>query len=151
MANLTAREREQLKIVLQDTELADRLADQVDKATGPHGATFVIGAEASDVITVAVQLKDVRGADMAEKSVVTAYLAEDATGDVVEPAATSFAAGTDGTVIGTLTAAASLLVLSEADGDIDLAINNGAGADTLHLVIVLPNGTRVISGAITFA
>jgi hypothetical protein len=43
----------------------------------------------------------------------------------------------------------TFLLVSEADGDIDLAIGE-AGAGTWYLVLVLPNGKLVVSDAITF-
>lgn len=41
-------------------------------------------------------------------------------------------------------------LVSEVDGDIDLNITE-SGADTWYLILVLPNGLLVVSGAITFA
>jgi hypothetical protein len=112
--------------------------------------TFTIGAEGGDAIAVAIQLKDIFGNDLARRASVLAYFSDDANGDSI--AATAFdtvAAGTDGVVIEPISN--NLLMLtSEADGDIDIAIGENA-AVTKYLVIVMPDGSLVPSGAITFA
>lgn len=117
---------------------------------------FTVGAEAADVINVAIQLKGegtpgVQGADLDESAAVLAYLSDDSDGSSLAATAPSggIAIGTDGLAIEHIADKAFLLV-SEADGDIDLDITE-AGADTWHLVVVLPNGDLAISDAITFA
>ena len=45
----------------------------------------------------------------------------------------------------------SFWLTSESDGDIDVDITHAAGAKTLYLVLVMPNGRLVPSSAITFA
>lgn len=113
-------------------------------------ATFSIGVEGSDIITVSVQLKDQYLADLAVRGKVDWYLSADANGDTVATAASGgVAAGTDGVVASTITGKAGFAV-SEADGDIDFAITD-TGTPTMYLVIVLPSGKLVVSGAITFA
>lgn len=117
----------------------------------PMAAGFVVGAEAGNVINVAVQLKDANGADLAARGSVLAYLSDDANGDSVAATAPSgtVVIGTDGLAI-PLVAKKTFLLTSEADGDIDINITE-AGAATWYLVIVLPNGKLAVSGAITFA
>lgn len=67
------------------------------------GASFTIGAEAGNVINVAIQLKDVNNTDLTARGVVKAWLSKDANGDVILPAhlmpAGGFAVGTDGTIL----------------------------------------------------
>lgn len=112
--------------------------------------TFVIGAEAGDIINVGIQLKDALGADLARRASVLAYFSDDANGDSV--AATAFdtvAIGTDGLAI-PLVAGKTFLLTSEADGDIDINITENA-AVTKYLILVMPDGRLVSSGAITFA
>lgn len=115
-------------------------------------ATFTIGTEASNVITVAVQLQDERRRDVAQRCEVGWRILQDANGDAYVTTAPDggVAAGTDGAVLTTVTGKAGLAV-SEADGDIDIAITHAAGAKTVYLGIVLPDGSLVISTAITFA
>lgn len=42
-------------------------------------------------------------------------------------------------------------LVSEVDGDIDIDITHAAGAKTLYLVLVMPDGKLMVSPAITFA
>lgn len=115
------------------------------------GATFTIGSEAANAINVAVQLTDANGDALDERCSVFAYLSDDANGDSVAGTAPdgNVAIGTDGLLIPVVANKAFHLV-SESDGDIDLDIGESS-ADTWYLVIVLPDGTLVVSDAITFA
>jgi hypothetical protein len=114
-------------------------------------ATFTIGAEISNVKTVAVQLRN-NGADIAARSNVRWFLSDDANGDSLVATAPDggVAAGTDGWVSQTVTGKRGD-AMSEADGDIDIAITHAAGVKTVYLGIMLPNGAVKMSGAITFA
>jgi hypothetical protein len=116
-----------------------------------EGATIAVGAEAGDVINVTVQLTDAAGADIAFRGAVPFYMSDDANGDSIAAAAASagIAIGTDGLMIEWTANLAGLLV-SEADGDIDIDIGE-AGVATWYLIVVLPNGKLVASSAITFA
>jgi hypothetical protein len=131
------------------------LAKQAYKAnpfeTQPvNGATFVIGAETANVINVGIQLKNGLE-DLSHRACINAYLSDDANGDsVAGTAPTTVAIGTDG-VIMPLIAGKVFLLTSEADGDIDINITLSSGADTWYLVLVMPDGTLKVSGAITFA
>ena len=122
----------------------------------PMNCTFVIGAEAANVINVAVQLlADEQGAeylDATSGAWVMWYLADDAAGDTPTTVAPDggVAVGTDGTII-EWAANLSGVAVSEVDGDIDINITHAAGAKTVYLVVALPTGRRVVSGAITFA
>ncbi len=116
------------------------------------GATFVIGAEGSNIINVGVQLLDNEGDDMAVFANVQAFLSDDSGGDSIAGTApdTTVAIGTDGAIIVEHTTALAWILQSEADGDIDLDITE-TSVDTWFLVIVLPSGLQVVSAAITFA
>lgn len=118
----------------------------------PQSASFSIGAEGSNAITVGVQLKDANGNDLASRAGVIAYLASDATGDTLEAASgtLSVAAGTDG-MLSELATDNTFLLVSEADGDIDVVVTQTSGVDTHYLILVMPDGSLVASGAITFA
>jgi len=120
-------------------------------ATKFGAPTFVIGAEAGNVINVGIQLTDAGGADLAVRGAVMAYLSDDANGDSIAAAAASggVAIGTDGLAI-PLVANKAFQLTSEVDGDIDLNITE-AGAATWHLILVMPDGRLAASGAITFA
>lgn len=114
-------------------------------------AEITVGAETGgDTINVAIQLKNGLGQDVSERTAVLAYVSDDANGDsVAGTAPDTVAIGTDGLAI-PLVAGKTFLLVSEADGDIDLDFTED-GADTWYLIIVLPNGDLVASGAITFA
>lgn len=114
-------------------------------------ASFTIGTEATDAINVAVQLKTARAKDVAVRVGLLCYLSDDATGDSVVGTAPSggWAVGTDGLLIPVVTNKAAHVV-SESDGQFDLTITH-SGAKTCYLVIVMPDGSLVVSGAITFA
>lgn len=121
-------------------------------ANAPLDATITVGTEADNAINVAIQLKDAGGADLAVPGYVTAFLSDDSGGVAISGTApaTSVAIGTDGAIIKELTTKLAWILQSEADGDIDLTITE-TGADTWYLVVVLPDGSQVVSGAITFA
>lgn len=132
----------------------------MQKAYTALDAVITVGDEVSDAINVAIQLKGPSSADLAVRASVLAYLSDDAYGDsvvAVEPDG-GVAIGTDGLLIPVLTGASAselaatvFQLTSESDGDIDIDITHAAGAKTLYLVLVLPDGRLVVSGAITFA
>jgi hypothetical protein len=114
-------------------------------------AGFTIGAEVSNVITVAVQLKDGGGKDLAVRGHVRWFLSDDANGDSLVATAPDggVAGGTDGWTSQTVTGKRGESV-SEADGDIDIAVTHAAGAKTVYLVVMLPDGSLKASGALAF-
>ena len=113
--------------------------------------SFVIGAEGSNAINVGIQLKDSVGVDLAVRGSIRAYLSDDAAGDSIAGTAPSggVVIGTDGVLI-PIVAGKAFELVSEADGDIDITITE-AGADTWYLILIMPDGRLVASGAITFA
>ena len=115
---------------------------------GVGGVEFTVGA--SDTGTVGIQLVDHSGDDLAVRGSVFAYLSDDANGDSIAGTAPSggVAIGTDGVLI-PVVAGKAFFLCSEADGDIDIVLTEAA-ADTWYLVVVLPNGTHRVSGAIVF-
>ncbi len=117
------------------------------------GVAFVIGAEASNVINVGIQLNDNEGDALAVIGHVFAFLSDAATGIGISAAAPdgSVAIGTDGAIILEHATDLAWELQSEADGDIDIDINDVTGTPTWYLVVVLPSGLQVVSGAITFA
>ena len=111
---------------------------------------FVIGSPAT-VVNVALQLKDADGNDIAEISHIHAYLSDTITtglGISGTAPATSVAIGADGAIIVEEVSKLAWWLQSEADGDIDLDITE-VGAETWYMVVVLPNGKQIVSGAIT--
>lgn len=116
-------------------------------------ASFTIGAEGSNAINVVIQLKDDKSQnDCAARKSVFGYLSADANGDAIAGTAPDggWAIGTDGLLIPVVASKAAIFV-SESDGDIDVTITHAAGALTVYLILVMPNGRLVASSAITFA
>ncbi len=114
-------------------------------------ASFTVGAEATDVINVAVQLKDANNANVAVRQALPWYLASDSTGATPSGTAPSggTAAGTNGKIIEAVAQLSGLMVFN-ATGQADINITE-AGTATWYLVVVMPNGKLAVSGAITFA
>jgi hypothetical protein len=117
----------------------------------PLDVDFTIGSEAVNAINVGLQLNDAGGSALAVRTSVFVYLSDDANGDSVAGTAPDggWAIGTDGLLIPLVTGKAGL-VISEADGDIDITITE-SGVATWYLIVVLANGKLAASGAITFA
>jgi hypothetical protein len=121
------------------------------KRLGVTQAVLTVGAEAANVITVAVQLKNENGDEIAVPTGVLLCLFADAAGAGLNAQNyTTVAAGTDGWAV-ELVADKVLLAGSEADGDIDIAITLSSGAATCYLGVLLADGSWAISDAITHA
>lgn len=114
-------------------------------------ATFTVGVEGSNIINVAVQLKDGAGVNLAVTKALPWYLADNSTGltPSATPPQTSLAAGSAGKVIEWITDLSGLFVFTAA-GALNINITD-TGTPTYYLVVVLPGGNLAISGAITFA
>lgn len=116
------------------------------------GVDFVVGAEDNDVINVAIQVNDGHGDPVAASKALHFYLADDDAG--LEPTETDpdggIAIGTDGALIALSTDPAAGILISDENGAVDLDIEE-SGAGTWYLIVVLPNGSLVVSDAITFA
>ena len=112
---------------------------------------FTVGAEAADVINVALQIQDAAGADLAEAKAFLAWLSDTAG---VEPTTTAPSVGTtigtDGELLYEPLADIVLELLTDTDGVLDLDIEEAA-VDTWFLNVRLADGSVVSSAAITFA
>ena len=101
------------------------------------GATIVVAADAGTTVAITVQFTDAAGADMATPVAVKWYYSSDALG--LDPLGTAHdggtAIGSDGALIETV-ADLSGLMISEADGDVDLVVTV-AGAFSAYLVLVI--------------
>ena len=113
---------------------------------------MTVGAEAANAIDVAVQLNDPEGKALSEVGVVDFYLSDDAAGIIPTAAVPDggIAVGAAGGVIETLADAAGKLI-TDANGLVNLVIDDVTGTPTWYLVIVSPDGNLTISDAITFA
>lgn len=112
------------------------------------GITATVGAEASNVINVAIQFYDQNGADMAVPVVFEYYISDDANGQTVSGDMGTVAVGTDGTIIKEHTDDVAGLAVSEADGDFDMDFTNTA-AETNYFQIVL--GNKLFTTTVTHA
>jgi len=117
----------------------------------PVKAVQTVGAEATNVIDVAVQLKDAEGKNLSEVAVLDFYLADDAAGATPSTVAPTggVAAGAAGAIIESVADLSGKLV-TDANGVVNVALTD-VGTPTFYLVLVLPTGGLAISGAITFA
>lgn len=136
-------------LVLPDAAKAIRNILNVN-ASGIGGVTFTVGAEVATVVTVNVQVNDPQGKPVQQRVALPLLLLADANGDAFTSTNyDTIAAGTDGALL-ELVADKVLLGITEADGDLDVAITEAA-ASTCYLAAVLPDGRLAISGAITHA
>lgn len=116
------------------------------------GVAFVVGAEDNDVINVAIQVNDGHGDPVEVSKALHFYLANDAGGGVpteTDPDGGIVTGSAGGAIVFSSDPAAGILI-SEDDGSVDIDIEE-SGAGTWYLVVVLPNGSLAVSGAITFA
>lgn len=115
-----------------------------------YDVDIVVGADAGTTVAVTIQLNDPEGKALSEVGVLDWYLSDDAAGLSVAATAPSggIAIGTDGELV-ELVADKVGIMISEADGDIDLVVTE-AGAATWYLVLRLPCGGLVISDPIIF-
>lgn len=114
-------------------------------------ASFTVGAEAANAITVTVQLKKYDGSNLDFAAALNWYLATNSSG--LTPATSApnggTAAGASGKIIESV-AELSGLAVSTAAGVLTFVITDST-TPTFYLVLVLPGGKLAVSGAITFA
>jgi hypothetical protein len=117
-----------------------------------YEVVMTVGAEASDVINVAIQVNDPEGKAIDHAVALDFYLADDAAGLTPSSSAPAggIAIGTDGALIENVANLSGKLI-TEVDGDCDIDITNATTTPTFYLVVVLPDGQLAISDAITFA
>ena len=123
--------------------------DKVDFGGVAVAATITVGAEVANVRTIAIQLKDGQGRDLAQRAGVQVAVFADANGDAfaVTGGSTGIAVGADGALVA-IVAKKLFQAISEADGDIDLTWTD-TGTEAAYLGVILPNGKVVVSAALT--
>lgn len=121
-------------------------------ANAPYGASFTLGAETANTRNVAIQLTDRKGAAVAQRTMVDVYISDAATGvGLTATVPTSnLAVGTNGTIMATLTTNKHVKVLTDASGRVDINVIQTAVIATYRIVVVLPDGSLVISSALAF-
>ena len=115
-----------------------------------NGATFVVGAEAGNVVNVAIQLKASDGTtNLASVGVFDFYLASDTLGENPAAPADSIVIGTNGKLL-EIVADTAYKLISNTSGQVDIDITYAGGAYTYYIVVILPRGELVVSTAATF-
>jgi hypothetical protein len=111
---------------------------------------YSVGAETANVIRVTARLSR---AGRRTRAALWMYLSDDAEGDGLIATAPDggVAAGTKGAILAEPVADKVLLVQFDRNGEAELAITHAAGAKTLYVVGIMPNGALQVSGAVTFA
>lgn len=121
--------------------------------TGVVGSvTFTVGTEATNVINVAVQVKDENGKAIAQRVCLDVWLSDAATGAGVVATAPSgtVVIGTNGTLLDVTGAKKLFKVWTDAQGRFDINITE-AGVKTEYLAVKLPDGSINVSGAVSHA
>ena len=147
MARFSDATKGDLKVALTSDDSYDEFEGSVPLV---GGASFTIGAEASNVINVAIQLQDPDGQAIEEAAGVWIGLTSDSAGLDFQAAdaALSSAIGTDGSLL-EISTDALFFATSEADGDIDIDFTK-TDAGTFYVVVFLPTGELAVSSAVTF-
>jgi hypothetical protein len=114
--------------------------------------TFTIGTKSVNTINVAVQLKDAQGKAIAQVAAATFYLSDSADGHTLTATATTsaLAIGTNGVLLNIDVTGKMGRVISDASGRFDLNLIQSASPVTEYLVVVMPDGSISVSGAITW-
>jgi hypothetical protein len=114
-------------------------------------ATITVGAEATNVRAITIQLLDADGKDIdySEEVEIVIFLDADREAYVVTGGSTGIEIGTDGALLGVV-AKKYFRATSEVDGDIDLTWTD-TGTEVAFLGLKLPNGRFVMSDALTNA
>ncbi len=124
--------------------------ETVKEITETPSVEIVVGVEVPNVINVTLQAVDGQGVALAQQLSFLAWLSDTA-GAAATAAAPSVGTsiGTNGVIIIEHTAEILFELLTDADGALDLDIEEAA-ADTWFLNVRLPGGAIVSSAAITF-
>lgn len=152
MATLTSHTAERLRTALGNEQAGVEIANILNVYRSRLAdATITVGAENANVRAITIQLKDENGVDLATRAAVLAVLLLDANGDAFAATggSTGIAIGTDGALLA-LVAKKAWVLISEADGDIDLTWTD-TGTEAAYLALLMPNGRIVISAALTNA
>lgn len=131
--------------------VANKYGNTVDLNT-PSGVTITPGAEASDIINVAVRLMSLDGnpVQTGKSNMVQVWLSDNAQGFglVAVDVSGAVAIGTLGSIAHEQVAKKMWLIITR-DGQFDLNITN-VGAKTLYFCVQLPSG-ELFTQVVTFA
>ena len=141
---IAANTRARLESALAD----DAAMKDLLRNIGIGSAEFTVNAEATNVITTNIQLKNLLGEELTAATAVEVWLFSAAAATAVNAQNyTTIAAG----VVLERIADTILDCTTEADGDLDIAITLSSGAATCYLGVKLANGEFAFSDAITHA
>lgn len=114
--------------------------------------TFTIGAKSVNTINVAMQLKDAHGQNIAQVAHLTVYLSDVATGAglTATPTTSALAVGTNGSLVVIDVTGKIARFLTDASGRLDINLIQSASPVTEYLCVQMPDGTMVVSSAITW-
>lgn len=115
-----------------------------------NDVSFVVGAEGTNTINIAVQFKH-DGSDISQRVVCVYWLSSDATGDTVASDPGTTAIGTDGTILAEPVDDLVGIAVSEADGDLDLTITHSGTSGFYLNVSPLGSGLVFTSPIAQFA
>lgn len=137
--------------MLQLTTQNSLVSNEIQVTSPCVDASITVGDEVTNARAITIQLKDSNGKDLTERTMVRAHVMADANGDAFATTggSTGIAIGTDGALLAVV-AKKSFILVSEADGDIDLSFTD-TGTEVCYLHLELPNGRRVVSSALTNA
>lgn len=115
-------------------------------------ATFTIGTKQTNTINVGVQLNDNHNVAIAQIAHAKVYLSDNSDGSTLTGTATSsaLAIGTNGVILDTPVSGKIVDVISNAAGKFDLNVIQTASPTTYYMVIECPDGSIIVSSAITF-
>jgi hypothetical protein len=136
--------------VIRDGAVGTGKLDGTAGALLQGAPTFTIGAEAADVIAVAIQLKDAKGQALPAAHVAQAWLSDAAGGAATATSPSgAVAAGANGLVVRELSPKVHLVLATNGAGQVDLSITH-TGARTWYLNLEW-GGRLYSSGPISFA
>ena len=121
-------------------------ADSTQCTITPSSTSVADGA----TVEFAIQFKDAAGVVIDHAVAFTYYISSVATGLDLDTAVTTIADGGAGHIVKALTANQSGVAVTNAAGLCELDLTE-AGADTVYLVVVKPDGRLAVSAAVAWA
>lgn len=115
-------------------------------------STIAVGVEAANAITCTITLKDRNSVACSNLTSLIVYISDDSAGvgECATAPATSVLAGASSGAFTSIVSKKLGLYSFKSDGTGTLVITE-TGTPTYYLVVVFPDGQRLVSGAITFA
>lgn len=115
-----------------------------------YDCTIAVGDAHADTVAATIQLKDFEGNNLTVPAAVKAYLSEVATGLTVSSVTLTSDLTTSVGDSVVITTKKAYLLLSNASGVITMSISYTTQSDDLYLVVVMPNGKKVVSSKFEF-